>query len=89
VWHCSRNRAIHDVITGKGALVMRLSIIDTTIVLATAAAAAAQDNRIEFNLGGGFTSTTGAIENHLGHGGNFDFGVTVLPVSVFGGSVTT
>lgn len=36
----------------------------------------AQDKKVQFNIGGGFTATEGEIHKHLGDGGNFMLGVT-------------
>ena len=41
------------------------------------AAALAQDDRVDFSLGGGFTAPNSEVRDHLGDGYNFNFGVQV------------
>ena len=36
-------------------------------------------NKVEVNIGGGYTATTGQVHQHLGDGGNFMLGVTFNP----------
>jgi opacity protein-like surface antigen len=45
-------------------------------LLCAGAPAQAQDKKVQVNVGGGFTATTGEIHKHLGDGGNFMLGVT-------------
>jgi opacity protein-like surface antigen len=47
-------------------------------VVALAAPAAAQnpENKVNLNIGGGYTFTSGEVRNHLGDGYNFNIGVT-------------
>ncbi|HUL72307.1 MAG TPA: outer membrane beta-barrel protein [Vicinamibacterales bacterium] len=40
------------------------------------APAQAQDRKVQVNIGGGYTATTGKVHDHLGDGGNFMIGVT-------------
>ena len=40
-------------------------------------AAQAQEDRVDFSLGGGFTAPNSEVRDHLGDGYNFNFGVQV------------
>ena len=39
--------------------------------------AQAQEDRVDFSLGGGFTAPNSEVRDHLGDGYNFNFGVQV------------
>ncbi len=48
-------------------------------MLVAAVPALAQEKKIQVNIGGGYTATTGEVHNHLGDGGNFMLGITFNP----------
>jgi len=66
---------------------MRLSvtiILVLVLALLTAGSATAQNKKYEINVGGGFSPTTGDIEEHFGNGGHFEAGFTFLPSQTIG-----
>jgi opacity protein-like surface antigen len=53
-----------------------LGFLVAAAIIFAATPSFAQDKKVQVNVGGGFTATTGEVHNHLGNGGNFMIGVT-------------
>ncbi|HEX6213783.1 MAG TPA: outer membrane beta-barrel protein, partial [Vicinamibacterales bacterium] len=54
------------------------------MIIGLAANAAAQEKRVLFSLGGGFTIPNSEVREHLGDGYNFNFGIQVNATPVIG-----
>ena len=64
----------------KGELHMRYTtgfILAAGLLTVCPVAAQAQEDRVDFSLGGGFTAPNSEVRDHLGDGYNFNFGVQV------------
>ena len=62
----------------------RTVLVCLTILLAAVPGALAQEQRVNFSLGGGFTQPNAEVSEHLGSGYNFTFGVQVNVTPVIG-----
>ena len=61
-----------------------LLILTVSTLAALPVAAQAQDKKVHFSFGGGFTVPNADVKDHLGNGYNFNFGVEVKVTPVIG-----
>jgi opacity protein-like surface antigen len=61
-----------------------LFVLAASVLAAVPGAAQAQEKKVNFSLGAGFTAPNSDVRDHLGNGYNFNFGVQVNVTPVFG-----
>jgi opacity protein-like surface antigen len=59
-------------------------LVGAALLSAVPASAQDEDRRVNFNVGGGYTITTGEARNHLGDGYNVNVGLIINATKVFG-----
>jgi opacity protein-like surface antigen len=65
-------------------LIVTIVLVFALALLIAGTANAQNNKKYEINIGGGFTPTTGDIEEHFGNGGQFEAGFTYFPKDKIG-----